>query len=97
MLPRMEACPDCKGVGTLAREPLLDGKPNPASAFARLCDRCSGSGEVRAEAPRPEESAPTMRQQQIAWLKIARGMKEALARQPTQDIWRKAVSGPQEG
>jgi DnaJ-class molecular chaperone len=50
-------CPDCKGKGTLPRaQPtaLLPHFGDRYAAFPRLCDRCSGSGEVKAAKPQTE-------------------------------------------
>ena len=51
-------CPDCKGIGTVARSTVAaeEGHFDPAYAsrnFPALCDKCSGSGRASAPPPPP--------------------------------------------
>jgi DnaJ-class molecular chaperone len=53
-------CPDCKGVGTLPRAEIATLIPNTGAhytSFPKLCDRCSGSGDVSAAKPASEGQA----------------------------------------
>jgi DnaJ-class molecular chaperone len=52
-------CPDCKGKGTTERPQSDDAKLKVINLFPMLCDRCSGSGDVRAAKPQTEGQAPT--------------------------------------
>jgi DnaJ-class molecular chaperone len=46
-------CPDCEGKGNVPRTDAVDGL-GYLKQFPKLCDRCSGSGEVKPPKP-PKE------------------------------------------
>ena len=49
-------CPYCQGKGTVQRPP--DAEHPTMNSFPKLCDRCSGSGDVPAAKPTFEGQTP---------------------------------------